>query len=94
MKKKSFAIIGDPISHSLSPVLHNYWFQKHKIDAEYSLLNIKVSELKDVEKKVKEKKISGINMLDERADARWGNDPNYQKYRKNTSVLILRPPQK
>ena len=62
MKKKSFAIIGDPISHSLSPVLHNYWFNKYKIDAEYSLLNIKESELKDVVKKVKEKKISGINI--------------------------------
>ena len=30
MKKKSFAIIGDPIAHSLSPVLHNYWFNKYK----------------------------------------------------------------
>jgi len=39
-------------------------------------------------------KISGINMLNERADARWGSDPNYQQYRENTSVLILRPPQK
>ena len=40
MKKKSFAIIGDPIVHSLSPVLHNYWFNKYNIEADYSLLNI------------------------------------------------------
>ena len=40
MKKKTFAIIGDPISHSLSPVLHNYWFKKYKIDANYSLINV------------------------------------------------------
>ena len=40
MKKKSFAIIGDPVAHSLSPVLHNYWFKKYKIEAEYSLLNV------------------------------------------------------
>ena len=40
MIKKSFAIIGDPISHSLSPVLHNYWFKKYRVKANYSLLNI------------------------------------------------------
>ena len=33
MNKKSFAIIGNPIAHSLSPVLHNYWFKKYKIEA-------------------------------------------------------------
>ena len=33
---KKFGIIGNPIKHSLSPVLHNYWFSKYKIDADYS----------------------------------------------------------
>ena len=37
-------------------------------------------------------KISGINMLDERAEARWGNDSDYQHYRQTTSILIPRPP--
>ena len=49
--KKKFAIIGDPVSHSLSPTLHSYWFDKHKIDAEYSLLNIKEEDIKNVVKK-------------------------------------------
>ena len=31
MSKKSFGIIGNPVSHSLSPVLHNYWFNKYNI---------------------------------------------------------------
>ena len=35
---KNFGIIGNPIKHSLSPVLHNYWFQKYKIDANYSTI--------------------------------------------------------
>ena len=26
--KKKFGIIGNPIKHSLSPVLHEYWFEK------------------------------------------------------------------
>ena len=37
-------------------------------------------------------KISGINMLDERAEARWGNDSDYQHYRQTTGILIPRPP--
>ena len=37
--KKKFGIIGNPIKHSLSPVLHNYWFKKYDIDAEYSIIN-------------------------------------------------------
>ena len=48
MKKKAFAIIGDPIAHSLSPVLHNYWFNKYNIEADYSLLNISEKDLGSV----------------------------------------------
>ena len=39
MKKTKYAIIGNPISHSLSPTLHNYWFNKYNINAEYELLD-------------------------------------------------------
>ena len=34
---KKFGIIGNPIEHSLSPTLHNYWFKKYKVDANYSI---------------------------------------------------------
>ena len=40
MNKKSFAIIGNPIAHSLSPVLHNYWFKKYNIKGEYGFKEI------------------------------------------------------
>ena len=36
--KKKFGIIGNPIKHSLSPVLHKYWFKKYNIDAIILLL--------------------------------------------------------
>ena len=62
MKKVKFAIIGKPISHSLSPTLHNYWFKKYNIEAEYELLNIEENKVKDVIESVKEKKIKGINV--------------------------------
>ena len=32
---KKFLVIGNPIQHSLSPDLHNYWIKKNKIRASY-----------------------------------------------------------
>ena len=62
MKKKKFAIIGSPVSHSLSPIMHNYWFKKYNIDAEYELLDIDKSEIQNVIDKIKNKEIKGINV--------------------------------
>ncbi len=59
---KNFCIIGNPIEHSLSPVLHNYWFRKYKIDAKYSILEIKENKLEEVVNKIKRKEINGINI--------------------------------
>lgn len=36
--------------------------------------------------------ISGIRMLDHRARKLWGDDPDYQAYRRSTPMLIPRPP--
>ena len=60
--KKKFGIIGNPIKHSLSPLLHNYWFKKYKIDAHYSILDIKENELSELIKKIKDKDLDGINI--------------------------------
>ena len=62
MKKKSFAIIGNPIAHSLSPVLHNYWFKKYNIEASYSLLDIKAEGIEKIVKKIRNKELNGINV--------------------------------
>ena len=62
MKKKLFAIIGDPIAHSLSPVLHKYWFNKYDIQAEYSLLHIKEKDIENVIKKIRNKELNGLNV--------------------------------
>ena len=62
MMKKNYAIIGNPIAHSLSPILHNYWFEKYEIEANYSLLNVEESNLDNVIKKIREKKLDGINV--------------------------------
>ena len=62
MSKKKFYIIGKPLSHSLSPTLHNYWFKKYNIDADYNILEVHDSEIQKVVKEIKEKKIFGINV--------------------------------
>ncbi len=62
MKKKSFAIIGSPITHSLSPVLHNYWFNKYNINADYSLIDVEERDLNNVLKKIRNKELDGINV--------------------------------
>ena len=60
--KKKFGIIGNPIKHSLSPVLHEYWFRKYNIDADYSIIEATDKDLPKIIEKVKRGYYSGINV--------------------------------
>ena len=59
---KKFLVIGNPIEHSLSPKLHNYWIKKNNINAFYDKKNIEKNEIKNIVSKLKEEKLSGINV--------------------------------
>ena len=59
---KKYLVIGNPINHSLSPKLHNYWIKKNNINALYEKKLIKEGDLKYIISEVKEKKINGINV--------------------------------
>ena len=59
---KNFLVIGNPIEHSLSPKLHNYWIKKHNIDAIYEKKKLNDKELKNFFINLKEKKIDGVNV--------------------------------
>ena len=59
---KKFLVIGNPIEHSLSPILHNYWIKSNNINATYDKQKLDENELEQLILKVKEKKISGINV--------------------------------
>ena len=59
---KKYIVIGNPIEHSLSPKLHNYWFEKNNIDAKYFKKKIDKSEIKEIISEVKDNKLSGINV--------------------------------
>jgi len=37
-------------------------------------------------------KVSGVPMLEEAANERWGGQDDYEAYKKNTPVLVMRPP--
>jgi len=60
--KKNFLVIGNPIDHSLSPKLHNYWIKKYKIDAVYEKKLVNNNEIENLISDVREGKIHGINI--------------------------------
>ena len=59
---KKYLVIGNPIDHSLSPKLHNKWFQTEGIDAVYDKKKIKEKDLREIINKVKNETIDGINV--------------------------------
>jgi len=59
---KKFLVIGNPIEHSLSPTLHNYWIQKNNIDAIYEKKKLEEDELEQIVLQIKQKKLEGVNV--------------------------------
>ena len=62
MIEKKYGIIGKPLSHSLSPLLHNFWFKKYNIKGNYSLIEIEADKIAEVIDKIKKKELQGINV--------------------------------
>ena len=59
---KKYLVIGNPIEHSLSPKLHNYWFEKNNVDANYSKRKIDKNKIQEVILEIRDKKLDGINV--------------------------------
>ena len=59
---KKYLVIGNPIEHSLSPKLHNHWFEKNNINAIYNKKQINESDIKDIISELRNEKIDGINV--------------------------------
>ena len=59
---KNFCVIGNPIDHSLSPKLHNFWLKKNKLNASYEKKLIDKEGVKEIIKNVKNDLIQGINV--------------------------------
>ena len=59
---KKFLVIGNPIDHSLSPKLHNYWIKKNKLSSIYGKLEINENEIGELCDNLKEGKLDGLNI--------------------------------
>ncbi len=59
---KKYLVIGNPIEHSLSPKLHNYWIKENKINATYDKRQLNESDIKEIIDKIKKGEIDGINV--------------------------------
>jgi len=57
-----YLVIGNPIEHSLSPLIHNYWIKKNNINAVYDKKKLSNNDLKDLIVKIRERNISGVNV--------------------------------
>ena len=59
---KKYLVIGNPIKHSLSPKLHNYWIKQNNLNAVYDKKQLDENEVERIIAEVKNSKINGINV--------------------------------
>jgi len=60
---KKYLVIGNPIEHSLSPLIHNYWIKKYGlIDSVYEKKKVEKKDLKDIVDQVRSGQIKGLNI--------------------------------
>ena len=59
---KKYLVIGNPIEHSLSPRLHNYWLNQNKIKAIYDKKLINEKEIENIISQIKTGDITGVNV--------------------------------
>jgi shikimate dehydrogenase len=59
---KKYLVVGNPIDHSLSPKLHNYWMKNNNIDGIYDRKKVDEADLKQLILKIKIGELSGINV--------------------------------
>ena len=57
-----FAVIGDPISHSLSPLMHNKNFESLDLKFTYEAVNVPIENFKHIREIIEEKHLDGFNI--------------------------------
>ena len=59
---KTLSVIGRPIKHSKSPLIHNYWLKKYNIEARYTKIEARKCELSSYINMVRDKELKGLNV--------------------------------
>ena len=59
---KKYLVIGNPIDHSLSPKLQNYWLKQNNIDAVYDKTKLEENKIEEIIEDIKKQKIIGCNV--------------------------------
>ena len=59
---KLLGVIGDPISHSLSPLIHNGWLRDNRIDAAYEAMHVSAGEIGSALETLESRDILGVNV--------------------------------
>ena len=59
---KKYLVIGNPIEHSLSPEIHNYWLKENNINAIYEKRKLNSDDIEELVGEIRNDKISGINV--------------------------------
>ena len=59
---KHFAVIGNPVEHSLSPLMHQWIFDSLGIEAEYNKIKVEENELQKIIKKIHNGGLDGVNI--------------------------------
>ena len=60
---KKYLVIGNPIEHSLSPLIHNYWMKKcNLIDSTYEKRKVEEEDLGSIVSQIRIGEINGVNI--------------------------------
>jgi len=95
---KKYLVIGNPINHSLSPILHNHWIKQNHINAIYEKKKLNKDEIEGLIIEIKKGNINGVNVtvpfknsvipyLDELSDEAKKTQSVNTIYLKNSKVI-------